>query len=173
MAHIEAPLVVGASQTDRIKISLFSWGIWYFNGLLIYSCSPAGTFLFVFGENTRHYSRQYPLLFPYCWLPMEKVPAVVKSRKKECFSVEGPPPTCQQKVKHLQFDLEWPWPQTSQTKLNWCPGSKISIFHDMTLTLTQWPWYWSRCITIPKTTKTLPLPHTREVTIIILPTETI
>ena len=35
----------------------------------------------------------------------------------------------------------WPWPQTSQTMLNWCPGSKISIFHEMTLTLTQWPWY--------------------------------
>ena len=33
----------------------------------------------------------------------------------------------------------WPWPQTSQTELNWCPGSQISIFHEMTL--TQWPWY--------------------------------
>ena len=30
----------------------------------------------------------------------------------------------------------WPWPQTSQNELNWCPGSKISIFHEMTL---PWP----------------------------------
>ena len=35
----------------------------------------------------------------------------------------------------------WFWPQTSQTKLNWYPGNKISIFHEMTLTLTIWPWY--------------------------------
>ena len=67
--------------------------------------------------------------------------------KLECLSVEGPPPACQQKVKHLQFDLEitfplvwpwphlWPWPQTSQTKLNWCPGSKFNIF-------MRWPWPW-------------------------------
>ena len=33
----------------------------------------------------------------------------------------------------------WPLPQTSQTKSNCCPGSKISICHEMTLTLTQWP----------------------------------
>ena len=25
----------------------------------------------------------------------------------------------------------WPWPQTNQTKLNWCPGKKISNFHDL------------------------------------------
>ena len=38
----------------------------------------------------------------------------------------------------------WPWPQTSQTKLNWCSGSKLNIFHE--LTLTQWSWYsdWPR-----------------------------
>ena len=29
---------------------------------------------------------------------------------------------------------------TSKTNLNWCPGNQISIFHEMTLTLTQWPW---------------------------------
>ena len=29
----------------------------------------------------------------------------------------------------------WPWPQTSQTKLNWCSDSKISIFKKITLTL--------------------------------------
>ena len=41
----------------------------------------------------------------------------------------------------------WPWPQASQTKLNWCLGSKISIFHEMILTLNNdldtqtWPRY--------------------------------
>ena len=44
------------------------------------------------------------------------------------------------KSNTYNLTMEWPWPQTSQNKLNWCPGSKISIFHEMTLTLTQWPW---------------------------------
>ena len=67
--------------------------------------------------------------------------------QQECLSAEAPPPACRQKAKHIQFDFGmtltfvWPLPYTSQTKLNWCPGSKISIFHEMTLTLTQWPWY--------------------------------
>ena len=45
---------------------------------------------------------------------------------------QRPLPACKCNVKHLQFDLEmtltlvWPW----------CPGSKISIFHQVTLTLT-------------------------------------
>ena len=47
--------------------------------------------------------------------------------------------------------------QISNTRSNRsCPGSKISIFHYLTLTLTRWPWYsnlaWtcSRCTTILK-----------------------
>ena len=98
-----------------------------------------------------------------------------------------------------QFDLGlvwplphlWPWPQTSQTKLNWCPGSKINIFH----TRLPWPWpndldtqTWPRYVkmyhhtknqvymsTISKVTawtdthtdtmKTLPLLHMQEVNI--------
>ena len=29
----------------------------------------------------------------------------IKQLKLECLSAKGPPPTCQQKVKHLQFDI--------------------------------------------------------------------
>ena len=79
--------------------------------------------------------------------------------------------------------LEWPWPQTSQTKIHWWPGSQISIFHmyDNDLDTQIWPRYcrdvppyqiWSFYVNSFKsyspnrhtdTTKTLPLPHTREV----------
>ena len=74
----------------------------------------------------------------------------------------------------------WHWPQTCKTKLNWCAFSQISIFQCMTLTLIQWPLYWSRCTNIPKMkflchcfksyspnrqtdTETLSLSHTRQV----------
>ena len=48
----------------------------------------------------------------------------------------------------------WPWPQTTHTDLNWCPSSQISIFHEMTLTLTQWPWY----VNLPRYCQDVP-PH--------------
>ena len=47
-----------------------------------------------------------------------------------------------EKVTHLQFDLGmtlalvWPWRQISQTKLNWCSGTKLAF--SMT-----WPWPWA------------------------------
>ena len=33
-----------------------------------------GTFLFIFGDNTCHYSSKEALLYPYCWLLIEQVP---------------------------------------------------------------------------------------------------
>ena len=89
----------------------------------------------------------------------------------------------------MTLTLVWPWPQTSQTKLNWYSGSKVSIS-------MRWPWPWSNDLdtqTWPRygqdvtpyqkrsfyvncfksyslnghthtdTMKTLPLPHTWEV----------
>ena len=89
----------------------------------------------------------------------------------------------------------WPWPQTSQNELNWCPGSQISISTvwpwpwPNEIDTQTWPRYcqdvpphqkWSFYVnwfksyspnrqthsqTDTHTTKTLPLPLTREVTI--------
>ena len=88
----------------------------------------------------------------------------------------------------LTLVLPWPhllpWPQTSQTKLNWCPSNKISIFHEMTLTLIlkfdlyvtpyqKWSFYVNsfKSYSLNRhtdrytdTMKTLPLLHTQEVT---------
>ena len=122
-------------------------------------------------------------------------PTKLKKKNKNAFQSKAHLPLANRKSNTYNLTLVWPWPhlwpwpQTSQTKLNWCPGSKISIFHEMTLTLTQWPWYstwtrygqdvppyqkWSFYVNWFKsyspnrhthidTTKTLPLPHTREV----------
>ena len=69
----------------------------------------------------------------------------------KCLSVESPPPTGKSNIYNL--NLEWPWLwhglglvydldlRHVKTKLNWCPSSQMSIFQGMTLTLTQWLWY--------------------------------
>ena len=120
---------------------------------------------------------------------------VILVNNKNAFQSEAHLPLANRKSNTYNLTLEWPCPQTSQTKLNWWPGSKMSIFHEMTLTLTQWlytqtwPRYgqdvtpyqkWSFYVNSFKsyspnrqthtqihrhtdTTKTLPLPHTREV----------
>ena len=71
-------------------------------------------------------------------------------RPTSCLPIES------QNTYNLTLEWLWPWDdhdiiydldlRTSQTKLNWGPGSKITIFHGMTLNLTQWPWYsnWPR-----------------------------
>ena len=61
------------------------WAIlWFTQKIILFCCaipqnflskpSPIATFLFVFGDNSCHYSPQKPLLFPCCLLHIGKVP---------------------------------------------------------------------------------------------------
>ena len=111
-------------------------------------------------------------------------PAFSTNRGVHCismFTADSPSghPSCKQRRAGNSRLSSLTLTQTSQSKLNWCPGSKISIFHEMTLILKPRPRYgqdvtlhqkWSFYVNWFKsynrhthTTKTLPLPHTRDV----------
>ena len=82
---------------------------------------------------------QYSAIFPYLSFHNFNV---FQSRAHLLFT--------DRKSNTYNFTLEWPWPSFSpwpwacRNKLNWCPGSEISIFNFMTLVLTQWHWSWPR-----------------------------
>ena len=82
-------------------------------------------------------SQCHPAGIQRCDDRQRKLSTIENIKYKKAFQSKAHLPLADKKSNTYNLTLVWPWPQTSQTKLNWCSGSKISIFHEITLTLIQ------------------------------------